>query len=662
MVMDSQKFRYARAKNFLCFGEEGVELNFEDYGPIVVVRGINKDTGTPEAPASNASGKSSLQDIIVYALYGKTAKELGHSAVINAAAGKKLEVEVQFGPYRVVRRRDPTDLRMWKSEDHLWDKETEITRGTMKDTQEMIEGIIGLNHQAFCSVVIFDDSRIYSFLEADTPSKRVIIENLLGLEQYRGYHDSAKLALKSRKVIVKELVDQYSKLQTEMKQCVDRIEKVEIQEKDWKKKKLAEASELMTRLKTKQEQLQSLDGGTEIEAYQKAQTRIEELRETIDSSKTNNAGYAPRLVEIREELETVKSKKTDLMTKAQAVKFTIQSTEANKTKSGKLIESLAKLDVGASCPVCHGTIDRSNYASVLAHEEHIVQDCNEKIAKENAVLEEIMANFKIVQAEVAALEEKEKQTVKKIKDLEYESKSNLEELNRLSKISKPDMDTKQQVLESEIENLRKQIKSKREELEGKSPYKEILEHALQEKSDKELENETKVAILKDAESEVPYDEFWVKGFGDTGIRKHVVEGIIPALNTRVAYWMQHLYDGNLELKFDNELEAAIKRRGTPVEYKAMSMGEKQRINLSVPHSFSYIQTLNCGTCPSLIFLDEVTGGGIDKVGVDGVFNMICELAKERQVFVTTHNEYLLNLLDGCEEITVVKENDVSRII
>jgi predicted ATPase len=41
--------------------------------------------------------------------------------------------------------------------------------------------------------------------------------------------------------------------------------------------------------------------------------------------------------------------------------------------------------------------------------------------------------------------------------------------------------------------------------------------------------------------------------------------------------------------------------------------------------------------------------------------MILELSKERQVFVTTHNESLCNLLQGFESITIEKQNDFSKI-
>jgi predicted ATPase len=61
-------------------------------------------------------------------------------------------------------------------------------------------------------------------------------------------------------------------------------------------------------------------------------------------------------------------------------------------------------------------------------------------------------------------------------------------------------------------------------------------------------------------------------------------------------------------------------------------------------------------------LDEVTGGGVDRAGIAGFYNMIFELAKERQVFVTTHNENLLTMLQGCETINLKKQNDITVLV
>ena len=74
--MINLNIHYASAKNFLCFGEEGIELNFKNYGKVVLVKGYNYDDVDEEGnPSSNGSGKSAIADVIAYALYGKTVKK-----------------------------------------------------------------------------------------------------------------------------------------------------------------------------------------------------------------------------------------------------------------------------------------------------------------------------------------------------------------------------------------------------------------------------------------------------------------------------------------------------------------------------------------------------------------------------------------------------------
>ena len=142
--------------------------------------------------------------------------------------------------------------------------------------------------------------------------------------------------------------------------------------------------------------------------------------------------------------------------------------------------------------------------------------------------------------------------------------------------------------------------------------------------------------------------YWLTAYGDNGIRKWVVDGIIPALNSRIAYWLQFLIDNKISIKFDNQLNEIIERNppdGDPYVYHAMSAGQRRRINLAVSQAFAHIMMTSTGNVPSLVFLDEVTTN-IDPLGVQGIYNMIGELAEEKQVFITTHDQDLIRMLDG----------------
>jgi hypothetical protein len=97
--MRNLNIKYAFAKNFLCFGPSGVEVKFADYGNLVFLRGENRDVKSVDSPlqsdevkiSSNGSGKSSIQEIICYGLFGKTIKKpsaITKDGVINNLVGK----------------------------------------------------------------------------------------------------------------------------------------------------------------------------------------------------------------------------------------------------------------------------------------------------------------------------------------------------------------------------------------------------------------------------------------------------------------------------------------------------------------------------------------------------------------------------------------------
>jgi hypothetical protein len=170
----TQDFTYLAAKNFLCYGPDGIELQLKSFGNIVVVLGNNLDNleVDRERVSSNGSGKSSIAEILVYTLYGRTIrqpKKLTHNNLINNKVGKGLRTEVRWGDYRVVRTREPNSVKVWESPggdwsqlgNKKWEKEHQISRGKgMKETEKMIVDLLGLTYTAFVNVVVFTDNKL----------------------------------------------------------------------------------------------------------------------------------------------------------------------------------------------------------------------------------------------------------------------------------------------------------------------------------------------------------------------------------------------------------------------------------------------------------------------------------------------------------------------
>lgn len=669
--MHNLKFHSIRAENILCFGSDGVEILFSNYGNIIQVCGINLDApGTHENPASNGTGKSSIQELLSIGLFGRTVKSPTKNKgnkIVNVLATKG-EIEIQWDDFRVVRHFKKTksavtsSIDIWQSADRVWDDDSKITFSTSDETQKFIEEKIGLSHHAFCNVVIFDDSNTYSFLEADASTKRQIVENLLDLEQYRDYQNNCKEIQKEIKKQVSDLGKEYSLLQSEVDACEKRTNDFKLQESNWKINKQNELKILMSQIKAKQSDLENSDSGSQLTNWQQSQDKIASLTEDMSELENKRSKVLDAIKSAREKLEKVRKERDEINQSIQEDSILLKNAQAELNKANKLINDLENLKEGTACPTCKGVINRLNYGHVLDCGKETVDKHRLVIEKKEAEINGHRDSYGQKSKLISQTEEKIEEAESKVASIENTLKRHRKEISDLSKVTKPEGDIVTKILETEIVELKKQLKQKKSEYEGDSPYKEIIEKSIVEKSQREQERDEKSKELEKFESELPYYEFWNEAFGDDGIRKFVVEGIIPALNERIAYWMQILIDGLIELTFDNKLEETITRNGNPAFYHNMSNGEIRRINLAVSQSFAYVMMLNSGCCPSIVFLDEITGGGIDKAGVPYVYNMIVELAKERQVFVTTHNDSLMGLLQGCENLTLKKENDVTRLV
>ena len=668
--MRNLKFHYVKATNILCFGPNGIELNFDDYGNVVQIQGVNLDNpGTEDDPASNGAGKSSIQELVSIGLFGRTVKDPTKNKgadIINVDASSGV-IEIQWDDCRVVRtfKRSGTTgsitskLQAWENEDHIWD--TEITKGAGKDeTQDWIIRKIGLNHDSFCRVSIFDDSNAYSFLGMDGPTKREFVENLLGLDKYRQYHENAKDYLREQKRLVENMGRDYQQLQTDVADGVRRSNSVAQQEKTWQDTRQRSILDIEKSIRDRQQKLANTDVGSQLTAWQNAQDKIVELRNKVDSTKGKRSKIQEVIKFAREKLETARLSKNTLSESVQSQQLGINSIQSDIDKHLDLIQELESLQIGTRCPTCHGIISRDNFGNVLEHSQNCLESARNKSQTQQLILAEEKIKLSEKTAAVVAMNAKIEEAETKVIVLDNEITRNQQEIANLTRIPKPDNSGAfEAVLEAEIVSLKKQLASKVAE---SSPYTEIIQQAAQEHGDKVNKTEVKAKELEAAEKEIPYYEFWVFAFSDRGIRKYIIDGIIPALNTRTEYWLRYLIDNKIGVVFNNELDTEITRNGKPVSYHNMSNGERRKVNLAISQAWAYIRMLNSGSCPSIVFLDEITGGGIDRASIVGIYNMVFELAKERQVFVTTHNETLISMLQGCETIRLKKQNDVTVLV
>jgi DNA repair exonuclease SbcCD ATPase subunit len=659
------KFKYFHAENFLCFGSEGITVNFEDYENIVVISGSNLDVLDESGKnSSNGAGKTSCLEVPVYALYGKTIKKpkkLSHADLINNQTSKKLLVEFVWDDYRVVRTRKPDSLRLWKSSEGIWDDSTEISKSGIPATQELIEDIIGLTYESFLNVYAFSDDNTSCFLESDATTKRQIVENLLSLNKYRNYSETAKNYTKNIKEKIKNLAFEFEILIGELEDCKKRLVNVDKEESTWLANKRLELQDILAKIKVKRDELERSDKGTEFAKYQDAQEEITDCKTKV-----------PELIKSKETLETIFTeitlKCTNFSTLAEKSFQESKTDKENYEICQKKIRDNKKIiedfnnKIGKDCPYCLGIVEEKNFEKIISKAREIVEIEMANVLTLKDKYDKKFEECDLYSANKNKLDAGMREYKNKINKANDEISGIHCKISQLSKIKEPQVGVDELLIQEQINELKTQAIAKKTEIDGPSPYISIKLNFENELKEKETKCNFKKEEVKNSEEELPYYNFWVNAFGDTGIRKYIIDGIIPALNAQLAYWLQFLIDNKIKLEFNNQLEETIDRypfNGRPYVYHGMSGGQRRRLNLSLSQAFAYISMLNCGASPSVVFLDEVTMN-MDEAGIQGIYRMICELSKEKQVFIIDHNESLLELLSGCDRIQLEMKDEVSK--
>jgi len=397
--------------------------------------------------------------------------------------------------------------------------------------------------------------------------------------------------------------------------------------------------------------------------YHKAVARISEINAEIPVAEEKRRRLELLLDKASERLASQRESHAEINMDIRSLDSQIHGLESQIEDHDKEIARLEASE-GGVCKYCFGKVSKENFKKYKDQMTEKINTMRNQVGKIILIKSEAFSKSQSIEEKMASTSNAVAEAKRSIAEVSDHIKSLRSELSSLGKIERPtDENVRSSIIEGQIKELTSSLAERKKSLEEDTPFKQIIESLLEDIESKSLELKSKKAELESLEKELPYYDFWQTGFGDSGIRKFVVDGIIPALNARISHWLQFLIDGRTTLEFDNELDERIQRNppdGDPFVYHAMSGGERRRLNLAVSQAFAYVMMLNSGTCPSLVFLDEVTTN-IDQMGVVGVYKMIVELAKDRQVFITTHDQNLLEMLDGCEHLTLEKRGGFTSL-
>lgn len=632
--------------NFLTIGH--AEINLKERG-LLLIQGDNKDDSSAD---SNGAGKSSIADAICWALYGVTARGVSTDAVVNKTAKKDCSVELWFEDsgeeYRIVRHRKDTEN---KNATFVQQKgapgalATDLHKGTERETQEVINGLVGCSLEVFQAAVYAGQEKMPDLPSMTDKQLKLMIEEAAGVEVLAKAHQIARDRLNTAKTAYTAVERETATLAAQLSSVTDSIvdEDRKHTEYEGSRKPLAKM-EL-----AKVVALQAEDKKLEAEiAAEEAKGRDKELADIANTFAS---------------LKGERDRQDQLNNNVVLAHRTFATAEASarnaKTAHTNAVEALRTVDekVGTPCGECgkdyceHDveavkTLRKADLEAATKHLREVAD--NYKNAKEGLHdAQKLASDHKASMTDVTAMAARQK--------VLQDEEAAVEKLrHRRASIARDIA-----MLKTSAKNI----------MEQKNPYEATA--ALLRKQQGELMKQMATATERreEIEAEVELLEDAVKVYGPAGVRAHVLDTVTPYLNDRTSHYLAALADDNIhavwntlttnakgELKEKFNIE--VKNDKGAESFEGMSGGEKRKVRLATAMALQDM-VASRATKPINIFIADEVDHALDESGLERLMTVLNEKAKERgTVLVISHN----SLSDWIDEvITVTKEAGYGKV-
>ena len=308
-------FERVKWRNFLSYGNAWTEIDLRGPGKTLMV-------------GDNGSGKSTFLDALSYALFGRAARDINLSRLVNTINRKGCVCEVEFtkgkDSYIVVRGQSPKIFKIVKNGKDL------PVEATSRHQQNDLEEALGMDFKAFKQICIIGSAHYIPFMRLKTPERRELVEDLLDLQVFS-----------SLNAVLKERVKNHQQ-QKDMIERTIATERIRIAE-------LEKSIVNLTRMK---------DQSTGL---------VEEYRKRIETKKTE-------IGVLEETVAAMPDLSSDIALKNSALgKFDAESRELSTLRArivdrkGRLSKMLNFFAANETCPTCEQPIDGNFKESKTSH-------------------------------------------------------------------------------------------------------------------------------------------------------------------------------------------------------------------------------------------------------------------------------------------------------
>lgn len=323
-------------------------------------------------------------------------------------------------------------------------------------------------------------------------------------------------------------------------------------------------------------------------------TLLEKLAQRKDSETSE---LASKILEKKEEREKTKTNYQSFKQSLDALQKKIDETRDENSKVKATVSTLSeKLEVYSKnrCPHCLN--DLTTESSVKT---------KEAIASKKSILEESLPEL------AKAFSDYKSQFDKLVAD------------QNLAKSDYYRLDADVTQLESQFAKLSAELKS--DESSTITSIIETLQKDLDEDSTVSAKHSEKYSLFATLDSLL----------SDTGIKKTLIDKIVPTLNHRIQEISEKL-EFKFALEFDSDFNPIISYLGLAISPESLSSGQRKKMNLIVLLAFIEIIKMKHSTM-NVMFLDEIFSS-LDKANVYRAIEILREYSVKHNmtIFVVSH--------------------------
>lgn len=620
------KFKSLEIENFLAIATG--KINLADRG-LVLIQGVNNDD---TSASSNGSGKSSTVDALSWCLYGTTARGVTGDDVINDVAGKGCRVTtvVEDGDeiYTITRHRKhktgKNSLTVIHTPSMLGATDVDLTKGTDKLTQEVVNKIVGASLDVFTSAIYAGQEKMPDLPTMTDKALKILIEEAAGVtlleEAYREARD--------RMNVIKAELDVHSGVRDKHSDrlAIFKTQKVDADNQviDWEEGRKLDLAQLTADIKTAVASAKKIQADAALydeAALKKEIADIDAQIDKVDHEKTTLAEH-----------DALVFKAQRLVTSKQAVK------ESMTTVFRSLREDYDAVihKVGCACGECGREITEDEIAAASAA-------AKKKLVDKAAELKAVAADLEEAQKSLQKLTDEREAFRASMTDVSAaiaardEAQRKLAAYNRIMSNYQAEVDRARQIKE--------RIDRKKAETNPHTATIAKLEAAI-EKEQKALDEALKAVGA--SQVELAHAETVAKVFSPAGVRAHILDEVTPFLNERTAHYLATLSDGNIEATWNTltlnakgeykekfSIEVTKKSGKT---FANLSGGEKRKVRIATALALQDLVATRASKQIDLFVADEVDHA-LDQPGIERLTQILEEKAKERgSVFVISHTD------------------------